>query len=292
MTLGKSKIFLLFCVSFLAGVALGQYLNFQIMAIEAVIFLILLSVWWSDKRLVLIGFLGLVFLGGALRYQASMPDPENFIGRFYGQEVELEGVMIREPDVRSDKTNLTLKPTSLPHPSPLLGKERGLVGNILLNVGKYPEYQYGDKLKISGKLEQPFESEEFSYRDYLSRFDVYAVMTYPRVEKLATGQGNPLKASLLGLKAKFQSVLSQVLPEPHNAFALGLILGLKRSLPEDLKAALIAVGVSHIVVVSGYNMSLITKNLVKTRIFWGRRIAFMLSLVVVLGFVVITGGEG
>src|SRR3989344_6268525 len=209
MTLGKSKIFLLFCVSFLAGVALGQYLNFQIMAIEAVIFLILLSVWWSDKRLVLIGFLGLVFLGGALRYQASMPDPENFIGRFYGQEVELEGVMIREPDVRSDKTNLTLKPTSLPHPSPLLGKERGLVGNILLNVGKYPEYQYGDKLKISGKLEEPFVSEEFSYKNYLSRYDTYAVMRYPQIEKIGEGEGNRVKAGLLEFTDKIRQARSE-----------------------------------------------------------------------------------
>src|SRR3989344_931490 len=287
--LGKSKIFLWFCLSFVAGVAIGNYLNYLVMAVAAMIFIMLVTVWWEDKRFRVVGFAGLILLAGALRYQTSFPnDDQNFIGRHYGEELELEGVVVREPDVRSDKMNLTLRSITSPNPSSRGGE---LEGNILLTLGKYPDDQYGDRLKFSGKVEEPFVSEEFSYKDYLARYDTYAVMRFPKVEKLGEGQGSPIKSALLSMKRKFQEVLSAILPEPHNALALGLVLGVKRALPEDLRNALIAVGVSHIIVVSGYNMSIITDNILRTRPYVGRRIAMTISTLTILGFVVMTGAE-
>lgn len=289
MILGKSKIFLLFCLSFIVGVFLGKYfvlINWHAtgMAILAMFFLILITVRWrpstrTGQLVFLTGFLGLTLLLGAWRWQSSLPKLDrNFIGRFYEQEIEFDAVVVREPDVRSNKANLTLESSDFN-------------GRVLLNVGRYPEYEYGDRLLVRGKVEEPFVSEEFSYKDYLARYQTYAVMRFPEVEKIGTGEGNKLKALLLQVKHQFQSVLSQVLPEPHNALALGLILGLKRSLPPDLSDALVIAGVSHIIVISGYNISIITRNLLKTRAWWGRRTAFWLSLLTVLAFVVLTGAE-
>ncbi|MDP3741426.1 MAG: ComEC/Rec2 family competence protein, partial [bacterium] len=247
------------------------------------------------RDIMLVGFLGLTLLFGAWRYKSVLPyENANFVGKYFGQEIELEGVVVREPDMRSDKINLTVKPVSLSSTSPGLAAtlptpgEGGIEGNILLNLGRYPEYKYGDRLKIKGKLAEPFESEEFSYKDYLSRFDTYAVMRFPKIEKLGENQGSPIKAALLSVKYKFQEVLSQSLPEPHSALMMGLILGVKRALPEDFRDALIAVGVSHIIVISGYNISIITRNLLKTRWVLGRRVAFGLSLLFVLAFVIMT----
>lgn len=279
MKLGKSKIFLLFCLSFIIGVFLGRFMNYYFMAIAAMIFVALITIFWTDKRLLVIGFLGLVLLVGALRYTTSFPyEKENFIGKLYGQKTELIGVIVREPDARSTQTNLTVEP-------------KGWTGNILATVGRYPEYQYGNELKLTGKIEEPFESEDFSYKNYLSRFETYAVMRYPRIEKLDASQGNKIIGGLLVVKHKFQETLAKILPEPHNALLLGLILGLKRALPESLKESLIITGVSHIVVISGYNISIITRNLLKTRGLWGRKVAFWLSGLTVLAFVILIGAE-
>lgn len=314
MKIGKSKIFLLFCLSFIVGVFLGNYLNYYIIALSAMIFVMMVTLpsfnihppltppieggekeWrlFSGKGMILIGFLGLTLLLGAWRYKTSFPyESPNFVGKYYGQEMELLGIVVREPDVRSNKINLTVgKLTPSPSPPSLREGEKEFSGNILLNVGRYPEYEYGDNLKIKGKLEEPFVSEEFSYKDYLSRFDTYAIMRFPEVQKIGDGQGNKIKFALLAIKHKFQEVLSQNLPEPHNALVLGLILGLKRTLPDDLREALIVVGVSHIIVISGYNISLITRNILKTRWVWGRRAAFVLTVFVVLAFVIMTGAE-
>ncbi|KKW22349.1 MAG: internalization-related competence protein ComEC/Rec2 protein [Parcubacteria group bacterium GW2011_GWA2_51_12] len=278
MTLGKSKIFLFLCLSFLGGVAVAKYLNLYLMAIAAIIFIILLSVFWGRKHLMVVCFCGLLLLMGSYRYHASFPNEENFIGNRFGEKLILEGMIIRDPDVRAQKINLYVKPV-------------GFSGNILVSVGRYPEYEYGEKLRLAGEIEEPFVSDEFSYKDYLSRFDTYAVMYFPEVERLGQGNKNPVKAALLSIKHRFRDILAQILPEPHNALAQGLLLGEKRALPEDLQNALILAGVSHIVVISGYNISIITRNILRTRAWWGVSIAFWLSLATVGAFVVLTGAE-
>lgn len=241
------------------------------------IFIMLITIGWQKRWLKLIGFLGLVMLLGAVRYQMSFPhNKENFIGKLYDQKVELEGLIVDDPDVRADKTNLVFQPD-------------GYTGEILLTVNLYPEYRYGDRVKILGKLKEPFENEEFSYKNYLSARGVYGTISFAQVEKLASGQGNPVKAALLGLKHKFVNTLSLILPAPHRALAFGLILGLKRALPEPLLAALVIAGVSHMVVASGYNISIITDNILKTRPYLGRSMAIALAFLMILAFVVLTG---
>lgn len=290
MYFGKARIFLILCVAFILGVFLGRFVGLLIAAILAAVFIMLVTLLWpkdlrslgegGQRLFMVVGFAGLIMVLGIWRFQQSLPDETapDFIGQLSGQKVGLVGVVADEPDVRANKTNLVIAAD-------------GYEGKLLASVGRYPEYEYGDELKLSGKLEEPFVSEEFSYKDYLSRSDIYAVMSFPKIEKLEQGQGNVVKAALLSVKHKFQKTLSQVLPEPHNAFLLGLILGLKRAIPETLQEAFIITGVSHIVVISGYNISIITRNILKTRAWWGVRAAFYLSLLTVLAFVVLTGAE-
>lgn len=299
MHFGKSRIFLLFCLSFIVGVFAGNYLNYYIMAGMAMIFIILATLFWGRRWPMIVGFAGLILLAGAVRLKTSFPENDpNFVGKFYGQKVEMEGVVMREPDVRSDKVNLTIgklillqPPLNLPLSASTRQGEKKLSGNILLNVGKYPEYQYGDKLKVSGKLEEPFETEEFSYKDYLSRYNTYAVMRFPKIEKIGQGEGNPVRAVLLRFKDRIRQALSASLPEPHNALLLGIILGIKRALPEDLSEALAVVGVSHIVVISGFNISIFTKNVLESRRYIGRKAALWISFLLLLAFVMMTGAE-
>lgn len=293
MRFSRAKIFVLFCLSLIVGVFLGEYLNSTIMAIAAMIFIMLITLFWRQKTAMFAGFLGLALLAGAWRFLASFPyDKPDFVGRHYGEEIELEGIVAREPDVRDNRVNLTIEPAAIfvEEAAERVRAEK-VRGKVLLVAGRYPEYEYGDRLKISGKLEEPFSSAEFSYKDYLSRFDTYAVMRYPKMEKIASGQGNPLKAALLSFKVKFQEGVAQILPEPQSSLVLGIILGLKRSLPGDLRDALVATGVSHIVVVSGYNISIVAKGILSSRGILGRRIAFLLALLFIAGLVVITGAE-
>ena len=146
MRLGKARVFLFLCLAFLLGVAIAKFISLEITAVLAVIFIILISVFWVNNITRLVGFLGLIMLLGVLRFNASFPnDKANFIGKLYGQKVEIEGVVVREPDVRSDKVNLTVRP--LPYSLPRLvsdESERAITwGGKLLSPGDGERWERG-----------------------------------------------------------------------------------------------------------------------------------------------------
>jgi ComEC/Rec2-related protein len=59
------------------------------------------------------------------------------------------------------------------------------------------------------------------------------------------------------LRRKFAASLQSVLPEPVAPFVLGLLIGQRSTLPEDVSEQLKHVGLTHIIAVSGYNLTII-----------------------------------
>jgi competence protein ComEC len=146
----------------------------------------------------------------------------------------------------------------------------------------FPRHEYGDLLEVTGKLETPFVSEEFDYRDYLARRGVHSTIAYPKTSLLATGQGDPLRARLYDLRADLGSALADALPQPEASLAQGILLGSARSLPPSLSKAFNDTGTSHLLAVSA------------TRRWWrsfvallawliGRRPAAWLALAAIVG---------
>jgi len=67
----------------------------------------------------------------------------------------------RDPEVRDKTTHLRLSATEIK-----LDKEwQEVSGSALLFVPKYPTYEYGDVLEVTGKLEIPPQLDDFDYKD-------------------------------------------------------------------------------------------------------------------------------
>lgn len=98
-----------------------------------------------------------------------------------------------------------------------------------------------------------------------------------------------LAKPLFYLKSRFETTLEAVLPEPFSSLEMGLILGTKAKLPKDLLFAFSVVGITHIIALSGYNISIIADNLGKFfRLIWPK-LSFWLSLIFIWLFVIMTG---
>jgi competence protein ComEC len=281
MNLSKSKIFLVLCLAFIFGVFLGRYLNYEIMAILAMIFIIIITLGWGKKLALVIGLAGLVALLGAWRFMSDFQ--QNDLAQFYGQKAQVEGVISGEPDERSDKTYLTL--------SHLVVNQIPVHSKLMVMALRFPEYEYGQKISFEAKIAEPKEYPDFSYKNYLSRFGVDAVVYQPKID-LATGNfGNPVKLGILRLKKHFVDNLAKILPEPQNSFLAGLLLGAKRSIPPELMDKFNATGVSHVVAISGYNITIIAWALDKLLHRFRKRISFGLSLAAIVIFVIMTGAS-
>ena len=291
--LSKSYLFLYFTSSLVIGVVVASFwipAAWQMLAFF-VLAIILISVWWKTPRLRVAGFCGLFLLLGIWRFVAAQPADDVNLLRVHNdkEKITFVGVVIEEPDVRADSVKLTVTGEKLLDG----GRRRTVSGKILMTVPRYPEFSYGDRLQISGKLKDPGEFDGFSYRDYLAKFGIYSVCYRPQVELIGTNEGNIFQRGLLRAKHYFKSRLELILPEPQASFLSGMLLGAKRGLPEELREKFNVVGVSHIIVISGFHVAIVAGLLMNLglALSLSRRQAFWWAAVGLVLFILLTGAQ-
>lgn len=124
--------------------------------------------------------------------------------------------------------------------------------------------RYGDRLRLAGRLAGIPILESFSYRETLARGGVYGGLTFPKVESLAAGQAPPLRLAVVSLRAWAEGTIDTLYPRhPVEAGLLkGALLGLSDRLPADAAEALRRASLSHLIVVSGFNITIVVLGLV------------------------------
>lgn len=93
------------------------------------------------------------------------------------------------------------------------------------------------------------------------------------------------------IRQHFTAGMQSALPEPLAPFAMGLLVGQRATLPENVKQDLLMVGLTHIIAVSGYNLTIIlhaSKRLFGKR---SKRIATFLSLALIAAFLLLAGAS-
>jgi len=292
MKLHSSQVLLLALVAFLVGIFVSAFLHpavtrgFEILGL--IIAVITVTVFFRNRTATVIALALFSIVFGVFRYQQSLPVIDStHIAYFNDSDIQWEGLVIEEPDIRSDKVYLTMKAQKILSP-----QTREIGGMVLLTVPRYPEYGYGEVLRVSGKIQTPFETEDFSYKDYLAKDNIFSTARFVQVQRISGNKGNIVKANLLAFKQYFSSKVSEVVSDPASALLLGLLVGERRGLPNDLLDNFRSVGVTHIIAISGFNISIITRMLgVFLQKKLGIRAAFFLIVLVVFGFVVITGAQ-
>jgi competence protein ComEC len=112
------------------------------------------------------------------------------------------------------------------------------------------------------------------------------------VRVLDTGQRDPLQAQITRVRLGLVSALEKSLPEPEASLASGMLLGARGSLPRDLKTDMDATGTSHLVAVSGQNVTMLA-GMVIAALAWliGRRPACLVALMAIGAYSLLVGPE-
>lgn len=99
-------------------------------------------------------------------------------------------------------------------------------------------------------------------------------------------------SGLDGVRRHLRAAAGRMLPEPEASFLLGLLIGDRDSLPKDISGDFRAAGVSHILAVSGYNVTRVVDIIliVLAVALVRRRQAAALAAVLVVGFAALAGG--
>lgn len=288
----KSKTFLAFCFCFILGVGLFSSLElpgYWLFRLYLLLFIVLffLIIAWSNKKRRFIILCWLFFVLGGLRYLITIPSGNSKNINYYnGAKMDLVGVISEEPVVKIDGVNYIVGNLSR-------GGVDDLSGKILLNLPLYPRYNYGDELKITCSLQEPKNSLDgsFNYRQYLARQGVWSICGSPKVTKTSFGQGNKIMGAILWLKQRVGDKAAELWSEPESSFMAGLLYGERNGLPPKLADNFSRTGVSHIIAVSGYNISIVAISLMSLFINLGlaRPRAFWLVAAGIILFVIFTG---
>lgn len=185
------------------------------------------------------------------------------------KSVVVHGVVVQDPDVRDQYTNIILKADSLSQGRKEDSRVLTPPVRILVRVPPYPLLRYGDEVAIEGKIAVPknFPADTggraFDYRAYLAKDDVYYEISYPRVSLIAHGKGNRVHETLFAGRDMFLATIAKLIPEPEASLAGGILLGAQQSLGSEILQKFRETGVAHIVVLSGYNIAIVAGAMVR-----------------------------
>ena len=236
-----------------------------------------------------------VFALGTLRFNISeLKESNSFLDNKIGEKIEVEAVVFEEPDERENSIRLVADFKNF-----LDGDKKIKVeGRGLIVTGLYPKFNYGDLLKITGKLEKPknFKNEDgsesdFDYVSYLAKDGIVYEMAFPKIEIVSHGNGNFLKEKLFALKNIFTGKLQSLIPEPESALLGGLLLGEKQSLGKELQDDFRKAGIVHIVVLSGYNITIVADSIMRSLSFLPKFFNVSLGALSIVLFGIMTGGS-
>jgi competence protein ComEC len=188
------------------------------------------------------------------RHVSGPGDIENFAR---GETATIHGQIVDAPDIRPTVTKFTIEVESIE----VEGKRVPAHGRVLINdIGGWPEHAYGEWISAKGTLERPKPIEDFAYDKYLALRGITAVMQRARVVK---EEGEPITLpmrtlrALINLRSWCEATINRLLPEPQASLLAGLLVGSRRGLPEHVTDDFRASGITHIVAISGYNITII-----------------------------------
>lgn len=237
----------------------------------------------NDRRYWRISLAVCFSLFGAARCQAFQPQLD--LAQLNGQgRVTLEGYVAEEPAAHVDTVQIIIQVERIALEGP-----RRIAGRVLVEAPLYPEYHYGDRLSIAGRLQAPAAG---SYQKYLAVKGIYSIIRQPRVELLDGKGGSWIKRGLMKARGVMQARIDRILPDPEAALLSGILLGNDQRISRSLLDKFNATGATHVIAISGANISLFIALLLKG---FGRvvprKTAGLLTLAAIAAYTVLVGAD-
>jgi competence protein ComEC len=203
-------------------------------------------------------FLLVVTLGIRVLVEYKKPNPNPIKDKDY----ICHGTVIEEPEYRDTSLRLIVE----------CGGFR-----MLATVDRFTDVEYLDTVNVRGVV-SPAKFK--GYNDYYINFAKVEVVSH----------GSSLVKKLFSLKYSFLNNLKQVLGEPHASLAGGLVVGEKSALGQELLDDFRHAGLIHIVVLSGFNITVIADALMRLLIFFPLTIRVGIGAVGMVLFSLLVGG--
>lgn len=254
--------------SFLVGMVFSSLYGLELSIQAAVLLLsaIVAVFMLRSSKLVVIPLVVTLFTLGGLRYNFfTVSQPMDSIDDYQYGKHEVLGVVDGEP-YRDARSNYVF------YVSQLRVDGQATAGTLRVK-SLIANAKEGYSVRVVGKI-----------MPSLGRTS--SGMSYARVT-VVSAQHN----LLVQIKSQFSEGVRRALPEPTAGFMLGILIGSRSSLSPELQNTMSQIGLSHLIAVSGYNLTIIAlaiQAMLGKKWQWGTLAA---TLWLIVGFVVLTGAS-
>lgn len=228
--------------------------------------LVLLACWWRALYLV-----PLIIVGGLLigLWRGSIADKELWVYKnLHGYAATIKGTVTDDADTgKSGEQLLRL--------GAIVVNGHELAGSVWVSLKSDAEIKRSDIVTLYGKLTPGFGSFSASmYRAGLVK-----------VERPEPGD------VALQLRDGFGDNVREAIGEPQASLGLGYLVGQRRALPPELDEALVIAGLTHIVVASGYNLTILVRFARRLFVKVSKYLATLAAGSMTAGFIAVTGAS-
>ena len=222
-----------------------------------------------------------LLLLGLWRYELAETSPPSLIAQL-GQPSAFQGRIVNDPESTATRVKFRLELSAIaPGPGsrqPESRQWKPQAGKILVYAHppaslvqqrEPPYFRYGDRLELTGTLQQPQPFAGFDYPSYLESLGIYGIlwlreradikMTAPVNEEqgFRLPQLHQLRAVIYDLRRKLARSLDSALPPSQAALAQALLLGLRGQLTDDVVENFRQTGTSHLLAISGLHLGIL-----------------------------------
>lgn len=256
------------CTGVVAGVVSSQFMDPTIFGswswLAIAIILMALGFWRSKLYtiifLVLAGLVIGLWRGSILRHELTA------FTYLIGHSVLVTATVTEDPDL-NEKRNIILRLSNLSIDN------HEVAGKIWVTTSENKDIKRGDIVTLEGELKEGFGN--FSAAMYF----VHITRVQRPVPGDAAGQ----------LRDVFAERVRSVVPEPQASLGNGFLLGQRRALPPELDEVLQIAGLTHIVVASGYNLTILVRFARRIFVKISKYLAALSATTMIIGFIMITG---
>lgn len=183
-----------------------------------------------------------------------------------GRQVQIVGVV--KEDVDRDRHGALLLRVG-----EVSTESRRLSGVVRVTIAADVDIKRGDRVIVSGKIAEGFAG--------------FAATIYrAKLERVMRPEPGDVARQV---RDGFADQVRKAVEEPAVSLGLGYLLGQRRGLPEELALALQAAGLTHIVVASGYNLTILVRIARRLLVKVSKYLATLAAGSMIVGFIAVTG---
>lgn len=165
----------------------------------------------------------------------------------YAPSVKISGTVIRDPRVWRYEQQILLALERVP------GKK--IDGRVLIESALTPRIHSGEHIVVTCRPEAISEVKNASYRAMLQRQGVSDLCTHATILEHTSGGASVWRIASQ-IRQKISSAIKDAFPSPESDLLAGILIGADQGFSDALKESFRVSGLTHIVAVSGSNITL------------------------------------